>query len=176
MDNKSPFLNGKLALVNSAILPEYITAEEISSIAYGFLYLKKHPIPSSLRMLSIVCVDEKNVEFRDAWWYKIFPKKTRERIIPDFFKTRIITSASMSGSYLSRTAKIKLFLPHIKTRKKFIKSLLHELDHVLWMIENYGEFNDSLPYYFRPHERRARRTARHWHRRADKIAKSTGLK
>lgn len=54
------------------------------------------------------------------------------------------------------------FLNRKKSRKRLLRILAHELDHLLWAYENRGRFDHSSIYIRRPHEKRARRNERYW--------------
>lgn len=149
--------NGKLILANNKEIPNYITHDEIIAITFAFLKDKGYPLSNSLRQLSIFFIPETR-----------YGKDGIDRFLPKIFKWR--TRDSTSGNYLSLALSIKLFVPHLQNRRDFIKTLLYELDHVVWFLEHCGRFDRSKRYRARPHEKRARKTSRKWYRKAKKIA------
>lgn len=152
-----PHFNGQLQLCNHKEIPDYITPEEITEITYAFLEEHGYPLQTSLRKLSIYFLNETR-----------YDSDGLNRLLPKFFKG--YTAGIAQSSYLSAASVIKLYIPHLRNRRSFIETLLHELDHVLWALEHKGIFDRSRRYYWRPHEMRARKTSRRWYGKAKTIA------
>ncbi len=59
---------------------------------------------------------------------------------------------------------VAVFIRKHQNRRQFIETLFHELDHVLWMLEG-KSFDDSVRYWYRLHEVRARQMGQEWAQR-----------
>lgn len=76
-----------------------------------------------------------------------------------FFFQKIVGQQWSTGA---RRNAIEIRIYSFMWRRSFWNTFYHEMDHVLWSIENSGRFIDDRRYRFRPHERRARKRARQW--------------
>ncbi|MEX0869959.1 MAG: hypothetical protein WDZ39_00845 [Candidatus Spechtbacterales bacterium] len=136
-----------------------ITSHEVAAIAHAFMRAHNRPLKKNLNSLSIYFINETRYE-----------KTKLNRFIPKVLRS--YTAGQEIDNYLAATATIYLFLPHLKTKREFIKTLVHELDHVLWGLEYPERFYTLIPYYIRPYEMRARRTAHKWYKKAKRISQN----
>lgn len=134
----------------------YISKEEIEKVV-GF-YLKKHSSRFLRHGIDSFTLNVTFAPFRELNPGN-FIQAFRFSIMGDhitYYDKRVTFLRVMSNK------KGILFFSRKRSRKRLLRILAHELDHLLWAYENEGRFDHSKIYLKRPHEKRARRNGRYW--------------
>ncbi|MDX1607890.1 MAG: hypothetical protein R3251_01645 [Candidatus Spechtbacterales bacterium] len=135
--------NDCLQIENIEAVEKYIEQEKFLEFIEEFLITYGYPLNDERRLV-ITLVEEKVDTTVYEHGIEAVGITTHMAVIDGFTKVRV-----------------KIFLFDVDNKPLFMRTLFHELDHVVWTFEN-KPFYMGLEYRKRPHEIRAKDTAKKW--------------